>query len=103
MEVLKLILTTCGAAIVSGLVSLGIASINAKKEKAAASKGSKNKMLVKVLQTILKHKGYSIGFTGVDGDFGSATYNALIKFQKNNSINADGICGMDTWDKLFKE
>ena len=66
-------------------------------------KGSKNKMLVKVLQTILKHKGYSIGFTGVDGDFGSATYNALVKFQKNNGINADGICRMDTWKKLFKK
>ena len=43
MEVLKLILTTCGAAIVSGLVSLGIASINAKKEKAAAEAAAKER------------------------------------------------------------
>ena len=43
MEVLKLILTTCGAAIVSGLVSLAIASINAKKEKAAAEAAAKER------------------------------------------------------------
>lgn len=64
-------------------------------------KGSKNSLLIKVLQLLLKTHGYSVGLTGIDGDFGSATEKALISFQKKNGLEVDGICGEQTWKKLF--
>ncbi len=56
---------------------------------------------VKVLQLLLKGKGFSIGSAGVDGDFGSATFNAVKLFQTKNKLTADGICGSKTWDVLI--
>lgn len=56
---------------------------------------------VKVLQLLLKGKGFSIGSAGVDGDFGSATFNAVKLFQTKNKLTADGICGSKTWDALI--
>jgi len=37
-----------------------------------------------------------------DGIFGVNTETAVIKFQKNNSLVADGIVGSKTWEKIFK-
>lgn len=37
-----------------------------------------------------------------DGIFGKQTQSALIKFQKNNNLVADGVCGNKTWEKLLK-
>lgn len=39
---------------------------------------------------------------GIDGDFGSGTKNAVIKFQKANGLSADGIVGRNTWKKILK-
>lgn len=64
-------------------------------------KGNKNNS-VKALQILLIGNGYSCGSYGVDGDFGMETYNAVIKFQKANNIDADGIVGVQTWSKLLK-
>lgn len=36
----------------------------------------------------------------VDGIFGSATKTAVIKFQSENSLSVDGICGPNTWRVL---
>lgn len=63
--------------------------------------GSKNSLLIKVLQLLLKTHGYSVGMTGIDGDFGSATKKALINYQARNGLSADGICDERTWRKLF--
>lgn len=42
--------------------------------------------------------------TGIpDGLFGNGTKNAVIAFQKKNSLKADGICGKGTWTKLLGE
>ena len=52
---------------------------------------------VKELQRLLNLSG--AGLT-VDGDFGAKTHLALIKFQKENGLNRDGVCGPLTWEKL---
>ena len=64
-------------------------------------KGSKGAQ-VKTLQRILVALGYSVGASGVDGDFGNATYNAVIRFQKDRKLAADGVVGKDTWSALLK-
>lgn len=48
---------------------------------------------VKTMQTMLIALGYSCGSTGADGSFGTNTYNALLQFQKDNSLIADGEYG----------
>ena len=62
-------------------------------------KGSKGEQ-VKTLQRLLKAFGYSLG--SVDGDFGTKTEKALIKFQKKEGLTQDGICGQKTWESLLK-
>ena len=55
---------------------------------------------VKELQTMLTGRGYSVGKTGIDGDFGKATEAALREFQKDAGLTVDGICGPQTWEAL---
>ncbi len=38
----------------------------------------------------------------VDGKFGSGTRKAVIAFQKAHGLEADGICGAETWAELYK-
>lgn len=56
-------------------------------------RGSKGKA-VKVLQVIL-------GGLDIDGSFGPATQAAVLAFQKNHGLEADGIVGPRTWKALF--
>ena len=37
-----------------------------------------------------------------DSIFGQATENAVKEFQKRNGLSADGICGKNTFKKLFR-
>ncbi len=37
-----------------------------------------------------------------DGKFWKDTYNAVVAFQKKNKLTADGIVGLNTWEKLLK-
>lgn len=41
-----------------------------------------------------------IKYGGVDGSYGEMTESAVIAFQKNRNITADGKCGKQTWTKL---
>ncbi len=56
---------------------------------------------VKTLQARLLELGYAIG--EIDGDFGSATENALITFQAQNDLTPDGVAGSATYALLFSE
>lgn len=61
-------------------------------------KGSKGSE-VKTLQERLHNLGYLSA--APDGNFGPATQAALIAFQKNNGLQADGIAGSATQKKLY--
>ena len=56
---------------------------------------------VKTLQTWLNQAGYTCGST--DGVYGSGTYSALVKFQGDKRLDADGIAGQQTWKALAAE
>lgn len=64
-------------------------------------KGSKGEQ-VKTLQRLLKALGYSVGLSGIDGDFGKKTEAAVIKFQTKEKLSADGVVGIKTWEALLK-
>jgi len=53
---------------------------------------------VRVVQSLLNRIGYNAG--PVDGIYGSRTYQAVIAFQRNNGLVADGIVGPATWSVL---
>lgn len=73
-------------------------------ELSVLRKGSKGDE-VKTLQMLLKSQGYkdSSGIDlSVDGDFGSKTEYALKAYQKAKSLEVDGICGKNSWNKLLR-
>lgn len=55
---------------------------------------------VREAQRILQELGYYLGNAGVDGVFGSMTRTAVIRFQRNYGLAADGIVGPMTWEML---
>ena len=57
---------------------------------------------VRTLQQLLIANGYKMPKYGADADFGTETKNALVAFQKANGLTADGIAGINTWNKLLK-
>lgn len=63
-------------------------------------KGDKGEA-VKAFQIMLMALGYSVGSTGADSDFGSATETAVKKFQSDNGLTSDGIFGAKSWSKLI--
>ena len=73
-------------------VILGSVSVSALSKM--GSRGTE----VKNIQTRLKNWGYYTG--AVDGIYGTATKNAVIKFQKKNGLTPDGIAGPATLAKI---
>ena len=63
-------------------------------------KGSKGDN-VKALQILLIGYGFNCGKYGTDGDFGSATDEAVRNYQKAKGLTVDGIVGKNTWNKLL--
>ena len=51
------------------------------------------------LQTALVKLGYDTN--GVDGRFGAGTQRAVISFQKDNGLEADGLAGTKTLELLY--
>lgn len=53
---------------------------------------------VRSIQQELKNRGYYTG--AVDGIYGTQTKNAVVKFQKDSGLSADGIAGVNTLKAL---
>ena len=51
-----------------------------------------------IAQDDLNTLGYRTN--GLDGIFGSATYNAVVSYQRSRGLAADGIVGCNTWRSL---
>lgn len=54
---------------------------------------------VRKLQILLTGLGCACG--GVDGDFGARTEGAVVKYQTDNGLSADGVVGPQTWGSLI--
>ncbi|MEV1069648.1 serine/threonine-protein kinase [Streptomyces sp. NPDC050263] len=52
------------------------------------------------LQCMLTRRGYAVGGSGVDGDFGPDTETAVRSFQSDKGLAVDGIVGKNTWGAL---
>lgn len=77
-----------------------------KTSTAASSTGETLEMgmngtAVRALQNQLKKLGYLKG--SVDGSFGEATRSAVVAFQQNNGLTADGKAGTATLNKVYSE
>lgn len=53
------------------------------------------------VQALLIQRGFKCGWWGADGDFGSATTEAVKSFQQKNKLTVDGIVGAKTWAVLL--
>ncbi len=65
-----------------------------------AQYGCKPENRVKRIQVMLKDLGYNVG---TDKYFGKSTKEALIKFQSDTGLDADGVAGRSTVKKLIKK
>jgi GH25 family lysozyme M1 (1,4-beta-N-acetylmuramidase) len=54
--------------------------------------------ITKIIQSILYCKGYNTN--GIDGIYGKGTTSAVRKFQENQGLDSDGICGRNTFKAL---
>lgn len=75
---------------------------SATKGACPVLKGGMSGNITKLVQFMLIAKGYSVGSYGADGIYGNATINAIKSFQSNNGLSVDGLCGKNTFEKLFK-
>ncbi|ANS68984.1 serine/threonine protein kinase [Streptomyces lincolnensis] len=55
---------------------------------------------VQQVQCMLTKRGYGVGSSGVDGEFGSGTETAVRAFQSDRGLAADGVVARDTWGAL---
>ncbi|MGW3140734.1 protein kinase domain-containing protein [Streptomyces sp. NPDC001139] len=61
--------------------------------------GDSGKRVLQV-QCMLTKRGYSVGGSGVDGEFGPGTTAAVESFQNDKGLDADGVVSHDTWTAL---
>lgn len=54
------------------------------------------------VQSRLRRLGYDLGTDGVDGFFGADTRKAVLHFQQNSGLVADGIVAENTWCELVE-
>lgn len=74
-----------------------VESVSALPQLSVGSKGA----TVEALQILLIGNDCSCGECGVDGDFGSGTKAAVVKYQSQNGLEDDGVVGPKTWAKLL--
>ena len=70
-------------------------------ERSYLKRGDKGQK-VKDMQLMLIGCGYYCGKDGADGVFGTNTEKALLKFQRDNGLKEDGLCGNASRAKLEK-
>lgn len=80
LTALALLIGSCGISV------CGLSKIGSRSEE------------VRSIQQALKDRGYYTG--SVDGIFGTQTKNAVVKFQKDSGLTADGIAGVNTLKAL---
>lgn len=80
-------------------VAKAAAAVSDDSGSSTLRKGSKG-AAVEELQELLLSRGYSLPNYGADGDYGNETVAAVKEFQKDNGLEADGICGPKTWAAL---
>lgn len=80
--------------IIIGALVLSVGCLSAS----ALSKIGSRSQEVKSIQRVLKSKGYYTG--SIDGIFGTGTKNAVIAFQRDTGLKADGIAGEKTLNAL---
>lgn len=56
---------------------------------------------IKEWQEQMIENGYDLGPDGADGIFGTNSHQALLKFQKDQKLEADGVIGPITWDATW--
>ena len=57
---------------------------------------------VAMLQAMLQEKGYDLEYCGgCDGIFGDGTEETVMKYQRNNGLDVDGVVGAKTWKSLL--
>jgi len=77
----------------SGNYRKSVAPVKTRSESSYSSTPSTTQ-----IQKALKNAGYYKG--SVDGKMGAKTQDAIIKFQKDNGLKADGKVGQMTWSEL---
>ncbi|MFE6623667.1 protein kinase [Streptomyces sp. NPDC057740] len=63
------------------------------------TRGDKGRRVLQV-QCMLTKRGYSVGGSGVDGEFGADTESAVRLFQSDKGLAVDGEVGPNTWTGL---
>ena len=56
---------------------------------------------VRAAQLLLIGRGFSCGPDGADGDFGTNTKKATLKYQQLHDLEDDGVIGVQTWTSLL--
>ena len=90
---IKKICKTLFIAIIN-VVLIFFVTVNSNESVQTLSKYGSTGEEVKQIQQVLKSQGYYAG--SVDGVFGSGTKNAVIAYQRDNGLDADGIVGPKT-------
>lgn len=88
------------ALVAAGKLSTGAPTISNIASSKYPCKGWKGEE-VKRVQSALEAKGYSVGDSGIDGDFGDTTNAAVRKFQADRGLEVDGIVGPMTQTALY--
>lgn len=78
----------------------GVAGSNTLAACPTLKSGAKGTLVTLLQERLYYFFGLAIS-GGIDGDFGTGTKNAVISFQKNCGLSADGIVGTNTWRKLL--